>query len=539
MTQINLYKIHEDERELFIKSIARKYRICAQKILDGMVYRLFIQYSDEQKDVSWKWAFDLFEKRPLTIPAAPKGMLLIEGQQTEIERQHPECLYAITFGSAFFDVDAYADRDFAFEFGSKVGYSKTKLTSTVNTSPSKNKTINSFRNFDHLEINSGESYTKIKAVLDAESASSLISDVVEVGTSLKFSLKAISFEDIRSLIEYVEQTLTGRIKTKIPAFNLVTNKAAISQHEQALQEHFLEDGSNIVLSEFDIMGTDEVFCRADSYEYMCNGAKKTTSSFDVNELIAFWNESNIESATQKLQTKVGFWINGRRTHTRPLHDLIDYLYDEGKVLLNSGKWYKYNDDFLLYLKESLDELLVIYDSHYDLTEDALDRYRNRKYEEIRIDSFSNGMSEESIRGDIRRRFYDEYVFNLLREEEGFELWDKRLTSIGGSGIEICDLKKDDVIYSVKRGKSSSDLCYVVTQSEMAIEAFRHKFTAERKPKKVVLWLIFQCANHYPMKNGKLDWDAVGMLLLKTRIDSWKKKARQENMVPEIWINYQS
>lgn len=37
MTQINLYKIHEDERELFIKSIARKYRICAQKILDGMV----------------------------------------------------------------------------------------------------------------------------------------------------------------------------------------------------------------------------------------------------------------------------------------------------------------------------------------------------------------------------------------------------------------------------------------------------------------------------------------------------------------------
>ena len=119
------------------------------------------------------------------------------------------------------------------------------------------------------------------------------------------------------------------------------------------------------------------------------------------------------------------------------------------------------------------------------------------------------------------------------------MWDKKLVPIGESEIEICDLKKGDVIYSVKRGKSSSDLCYVVTQSEMAIDAFKHRFARMPRPKKVVLWLIFQHVNHYPLRDGRFDWDAVGMLLLKTRIDSWKKKARQENMVPEIWINYQS
>ena len=74
---------------------------------------------------------------------------------------------------------------------------------------------------------------------------------------------------------------------------------------------------------------------------------------------------------------------------------------------------------------------------------------------------------------------------------------------------------------------------------MAIDAFKHRFVEMDRPKRVVVWLIFQSVNHYPWRNGRFDWDAVGMLLLKTRIDSWKKKARQENMVPEIWINYQS
>ena len=531
MTQINLYKIQEGLRQSFSENISNKYELRAQKRFDGIAYCLFAQSSEGQKEVSWKWAFDLFEEQPLMISAAPKGMFLIEKQQ-------PVCLYVITFGSAFFDIDSYVDRDFAFEFGSKVGYAKTKLTSTVNTSPSKNKTINSYRNFDHLEINSGESYTKIKAVLDIESTSSLISDVVEIGTSVKFSMKTISFEDIRCLIEYVERTLSGSIKTKIPAFNRVINKAAINQYEMALQEHFLEEGTNVVLSEFDIMGTTEVFSRADSYEYTHNEAHKISTSFEVNELMAFWEEYNIEDAAEKLQTKVVFKANGRRTHTRQLRELIDFLYDDERVLLNSGKWYKYNDDFLAYLKESLDEISVIYDSAYDLTENDLTRYRNRKYDELCHNPVYSEMSEESIRGSIQRKFYDEYIFNLLREEEGFELWDRKPASIGGSVIEICDLKKDDAIYSVKRGKSSSDLCYVVTQSEMAIDAFKHRFVEMPRPKKVVIWLVFQNINRYPLIDGKLDWYAVGMLLLKTRIDSWKKKARQENMVPEIWINYQ-
>ena len=52
MTQINLYKIQDDA---FYKHVAHKYEMRAEKTFDGIVYRLFAQSSDEQKDVSWKW----------------------------------------------------------------------------------------------------------------------------------------------------------------------------------------------------------------------------------------------------------------------------------------------------------------------------------------------------------------------------------------------------------------------------------------------------------------------------------------------------
>ena len=43
----------------------------------------------------------------------------------------------------------------------------------------------------------------------------------------------------------------------------------------------------------------------------------------------------------------------------------------------------------------------------------------------------------------------------------------------------------------------------------------------------------------PIKDERLDWDSLGMLLLKIRIDNWKKKARLAGMIPEIRVNYET
>jgi hypothetical protein len=127
----------------------------------------------------------------------------------------------------------------------------------------------------------------------------------------------------------------------------------------------------------------------------------------------------------------------------------------------------------------------------------------------------------------------------MRGDEGYEVCDRKLVKVRGEKIEICDLRKDGVIYSVKRGNSSADLSYVVTQSEAAIDFYVNQGLPKKdKPKKVALWLILPRKDRLPIKDERLDWDMLGMLLLKIRIDSWKKKARLAGMVPEIRINYE-
>ena len=83
----------------------------------------------------------------------PKGIILV--QRSDKTGQ----TYAISFGGAHFNVDSYCDREFGFDFACRVKIKHTKLTSTINSNSKRNKTISSYKDFDHLEINSGESYT--------------------------------------------------------------------------------------------------------------------------------------------------------------------------------------------------------------------------------------------------------------------------------------------------------------------------------------------------------------------------------------------
>ena len=147
------------------------------------------------------------------------------------------------------------------------------------------------------------------------------------------------------------------------------------------------------------------------------------------------------------------------------------------------------------------------------------------------------MSETEIRQSIRKRYYPELTFNLLREREGYELLDRHLVEIKKEKIELCDLRKEGTIYSVKRGNSSAELSYVVTQSETALATILNQ-PKEEHPNEVALWLILSRKNQISIKANRLDWDSLRMLLFKIRIDTWKKKVYLAGMKPLIRINYE-
>ena len=81
----------------------------------------------------------------------------------------------------------------------------------------------------------------------------------------------------------------------------------------------------------------------------------------------------------------------------------------------------------------------------------------------------------------------------MRVDDGFELHDRRSIQIADGGpIEICDLRKKKTVFAVKIGASSSDLCYVVTQSETVVDLYATgTLPRDGKPNAMALWIVFE------------------------------------------------
>ena len=528
MSQVNLFRIQEDVVDAFKSSIENNYEFIKDSTVDNFYFRLFWQECPEKTNVNWGWAFSIFDEPIKQTHKAPKGIIII--QDTDLDGN----VYAVSFGVAHFHIDSFCDKDFAFDFASRVIIQQTRLTSTINNSSKQNKTINSFKGFDRLEINSGESYTKLKLDINLAEESIFANNVIEVGTSLKMALKDDSLNNLTKLILYVEKTLNDPKINNIPICKVINKPSEIEALEKSLKTNFLMPNSTLTLSEFDIVGVEEVFVHADSFEIHCDENEKNVPFLDLAELKTFFKENNITDVDRMLKTKIRFLSNGSSLVTKPIRNFIDYLDESKNALLVCGKWYQFNTDFCQYLNNSLEEIPVIYNPEHDFSKSKLDSFIEKKLAETRESHNSN----EKHQKNIRNRFYKEFAFNSMMEQDGYMVLDRKITNTNVGRIEPCDLWKDCTIFSVKRGNCSADLTYVVTQSEVAIDYYKSRPKKER-PKNIALWLLLSRKKKLKITDERLDWDDLGMLLLKMEIDGWKKKVNRAGMAPYIYINYET
>lgn len=101
-----------------------------------------------------------------------------------------------------------------------------------------------------------------------------------------------------------------------------------------------------------------------------------------------------------------------------------------------------------------------------------------------------------------------------------------------------DLYKDKTMYAVKIGKTSSVLCYAVDQSISSLKMYKHK-KLDNMPeiKNVAIWLVLQRNKLKKNSNGQPDLNDLNMIMLKNKLDSWKKEVRLLGLKPVIYINY--
>ncbi|MBU3197201.1 TIGR04141 family sporadically distributed protein [Clostridium algidicarnis] len=540
MGQINIYKIDSNKKQLFYQTMASKLELVrtveVSKVINdneinfGM--SLYISQPTEEKDINWNWLLREFGADAIRSLPNPKSVLLIEKD---------DIAYAVTFGAAYFMVDKYCDRNFAFSFARKVEYKEIKTTALTAPNSQRNKIINTYMNYNNLEFDSGESFTKVKAKLSIDDTFTIHKETIEIGNSIKFTLNQDSLDSIADLILYIEDTLEiQEDKYKIPVFAKVADSDLIDTLDARLKEEVLHNINNINISEIDIIGATEIFNHNDnSFNASFRHYTKEILELSIDQLTGFANDNGFNLNENMLEIKITSYNNGTPVRTDKIKNLIDFTDDTERCILLNGQWYHFNDDYLSYLEDSIKEIDVVHNPAYNFHKALHNEFLERKYLEEKDRDEYDGKTERQIRDKIKKKYYAERYYNIMiAENYGFENYDRVESRIGTADIELMDLYKDNTIFAVKIGSSSGKLCYVADQSIQSLKAYKHNLIAEKPPlSNVGIWLVLDRANQLNLIDGKPDINELDMLILKNKLDSWKKEVRVLGYKPIIYVNY--
>ena len=541
MATLNIYKIDNAKQQDCLRKLNAalvpirtiQHDIAADGENHNFGFTLYLPPQRSNKQVGWRWILDAFDETVIEATPQPKCVVLIESDAA---------WYAVTFGSAFFLIDQFCDRDFGFAYARKQRLAGIKTTALLSPNSRRNKVINTYVDYDDLEYESGESFAKLKAKANfGDDEFTLFSPSIEIGNSIKVSTERESLPAIAEIILYIESVINspGGVCNRIPLFSRVKDDTQEAQLEAELRNAIAVNPACLNISELDIIGVTEVFNTNDS-EFLLRyrGVRRMISQISLEAIEAFCEEYGFDIASVLLDIQVVSMKDGAEVRTDTIHNLVDYTSESDRCILYRGRWYRCNDDYIAYLSNSLAEIDVEYHQEFDFSNRQWSEYIARKIEEEGPALREQGMSEGNIRGRIEKKYYPERAFNNWRsEQDGYQNHDRDTRQVAGMPIEIMDLFHDGKLIAVKIGSSSGKLCYVVDQSLTALKMLKHNELPFPVANTVVIWLILDRATHLPLRNGKPNIDALKMLSLKIKLDQWKKEVRLQGLRPLIYVNY--
>lgn len=546
MAVINVYKIISDRQDTLKAYLQENYVVRGSKeinrcdLLDIGVGKkdevnfsmvLYFGRGSEERKLSWNWILSAFDTEDITFSGTPKAVVLVEVSNM---------LYAITFGHSYFKIDQFSDKEWSFKFARRLTYSNVRTLAITNPNSRRNRTVNTYLDYESLDLDSGEALTKLKARIFLPEGFRLFSETIEIGNSIRLTSKKATLEDIADIIYYIENVIENEKElVKIPYFKLVKDKGEVNKLKEKMKTDIENDFMLIDFSEYQIHATRIVFNDNHEYELMLKDNKKKYDGVNHTTVKSFIEEFGLSERDDLLDIKIIVWVDGKSIYTTDIEKLIFYTNEESNSLLSDGSWYIYNEDYLQYLNDSIAEIPIEYDENFNYSKANHEQFLKQKYQEEQGDDIYKKLKPDEIRKKIKQKYYKERYYNdwLVEQGQGFVNFDRELQAIGKHKVEVMDIYRDNEMFAVKFGSTSSKLCYAVDQSLEAIRAYHRKeVTTEAQIENVYLWFVLERSD-LPLHNGNPDINKLNLLILKNKLDQWKKEIRLLGYRPIIKINY--
>jgi uncharacterized protein (TIGR04141 family) len=412
--------------------------------------------------------------------------------------------YAISYGKSHFYLRQFCDHDFGIEIAKRIGDEyDIRQTSSKRFAGKRKKDIKSFTANTRLDVESGESVDYVQAAIISDKQD-LFGKSGKFGSSAQLTLDIIPSE-IGTILEEIDNTIKKDPLFPLPRTTIIIEGAEIKKFDTMLVDELLSgaESSDFTDNSYDLYGVDFVFPNDGKYRIWCPKYQDelVLEHLTVADLRKFINDCNIERA-DILGIRITYSQEGRPKFTRGLKETLDYLVGTDHVVLSGGKWMRFNQDYLDFLDAYIDTIEV--------------EEPEPEFEEISVTETNFNVSQAVT-------------------DRGYDIADKDFSKIkikSGINVEAWDLHKDKTVYAVKFG-SAQKLGYVCDQAAATLEIIRTGSNAKKLPefRRYALWLGYKSTPD----RLKSIVDSRS-LILKQKIESWARKARDLGIEPVIKIS---
>ena len=495
--KINIFGIPTDDlAPMTGKLEASGMEVIKEVEQDGWRGRFFYSTRPTGGKIPWAETFQSYfdEGHPLPTSRNPYAVFVFtKGKQT----------YALSFGKTHFYIRPYCDYDFGIELAKRIANeTDTRQTASRRFQGRKKKDIKSYTTNSRLDVESGESVDYIQAGI-IESKREPFGKSGKFGTSALLN-PAIIPAEIGPFLSQLEAEVHLPARFPLPRTTIITELSEVSRLDESLLNELTSTRgtSEFTHNSYDLYGVDFVFSNDGTFEVSCPGEPhqeyEDLSMGDLKDYI----QANAVAREDILQIRIRHKPEGSASYVKTLKEAIDFIPPDGaNVLLTGGKWMHFNQDYLDFLNGYLAEISV---------------------EETEPEFAEIGVIEA--------------VFNASDEvrDAGYALTDKDfeiLRTRASTPIEAWDLSRGDRVYAVKFG-TPQKLHYVCDQATAVLELLRNRAEVGQVPnfKSYCLWLGYRAQNQLE------SIDKTGSIILKQKIESWARKARDLGIEPVIKIS---
>lgn len=460
---------------------------------DGWVGTFYFPSTASGTDIAWLEPYEqFFEGRPL-----PQNI----NQYAAFVFVRGEKCYAVSHGKAHFYLRPFSDFDFGVELAKRIAdEDEIRQTSSKRFAGRRKKDIRTFAPNTRLDVESGESVDFLQAICIPE-ARERFGKTGKFGTSALLS-PDISVGNIGSMLSSIEEEVRKEPRFRLPRTTVLSDEETVRRYDRQLIDEILSDRQNadFVQNSYDLYGVDFIFSDEGRYSLRCPGFdQREVDSLSLDSLRDYVRDYAIPR-DELLRIRVVHSPDDRPTYSADLKSSLDFILDQDRVILSAGKWMHFNQDYLDFLDEYLDNIRI-----------------------------------EEVEPALAVIQSDEPTFNQSLKDAGYEVADKNfdiMRTRARTPIEAWDQRKGDCVYAVKFG-TAQKLGYVVDQATLVLELLRNQASVRKVPnfRQYCLWLGYE---------GKRPLEKIsqsGSIILKQKMEAWARRATDLRIEPVIKISH--